>query len=555
MLNFAVRSGTGLEIWNIQNKDGTTASSRQFKPFFKEAKSARAMTCSSNFFAYGNSVDGVKVYNSKMELKFVVPRTKAYIIKFSPKESFLIIYEIFASSKENSDNPNLFFYDTSTGEEKCNFVMKRHSEWEPYFAQDESFFAIMLNNEICFYENFVKTSQKLSGKVGGFSVSPGASHVAVYIRGEKGSPSMCRLFKYPNINTNPVSSKTFAQADKVEMIWNNKGTGCLIMTSMDVDSTGVSYYGKQALHFLATSGDSYSVPLSAEGPIHAVSWSPKSNQFIVVYGYIPAKTTLFNFKCDSVFDFGTGIRNSIYFNDFGNLVLFGGFGNLKGQIEVWDLIKKKQVSMSLATDTTLVQWAPSGDLYFTATTAPRLRQGNGFKIWHYSGALLFEMMWPEKQELLELMWQKSPENTFKEMPINYDKVEGVQSVQKQASDKKYVPPNVRAFGEDSTSSGAPAAQGPIPGLPPGYTSSKSQSASKGRYNQRRKPQSSNSATEGKTDKDDDDRKKSSGIKKKLKDIKILKEKLEKGEKLDKNQLNKITLEADLNKELAALKLS
>lgn len=31
----------------------------------------------------------------------------------------------------------------------------------------------MLNGEVCFFENFNKTSQKLSGKVGGFSVSPG----------------------------------------------------------------------------------------------------------------------------------------------------------------------------------------------------------------------------------------------------------------------------------------------------------------------------------------------------------------------------------------------
>lgn len=44
------------------------------------------------------------------------------------------------------------------------------------------------------------------------------------------------------------------------------------------------------------------------------------------------------------------------------------------------------------------------------------------------------------------------------------------------------------------------------------------------------------------------------IKKKLKDIRILKEKLEKGDKLDKNQLNKIASEGDLNKELAALKV-
>lgn len=294
---------------------------------------------------------------------------------------------------------------------------------------------------------------------------------------------------------------------------------------------------------------------------------------------MPAKATLFNLKCDSVFDFGTGIRNSIYFNDFGSLVLFGGFGNLRGQIEVWDLGKKKQVSMSVAEDTTvrfelekfrlqltifslqLLQWSPSGDLYFTATTAPRLRQGNGFKIWHYSGALLYENLWPEKQELLELQWQKYPEGVFRETPISYTKVEGIQSVQKQASDKKYVPPNVRNFGEDSPTSYVPAAQGPIPGLPPGYTSSKSQAAKgkqpNNRNNERNKKPPQASATAGaggENDKNDEDRKKATAIKKKLKDIRILKEKIEKGEKVDKNQLTKVASEGELIKELTALKL-
>lgn len=257
-----VRSGTGLEVWNIQNKDAAPAQ-RQFKPFFKEEKPARAMCFSENFFAIGSQVDGVKVYNSKMELKFTIAsRTKPFVIKFSPKETYVIIYEIFTSNKENSDNPNLFIYETATGQEKCSFVMKRHSEWEPFFAQDESFFAIMVNGEVNFYENFTKSQTKLGGKIGAFSVSPGkTSYLAVYLRGNKGSPSMARLFKFPNLD-NPIASKSFSQADKVEMMWNKKGTGCLILTSMDVDSTGVSYYGKQALHFLATNGDSYSVPLS-----------------------------------------------------------------------------------------------------------------------------------------------------------------------------------------------------------------------------------------------------------------------------------------------------
>lgn len=122
-----VRSGTGLEVWNVSDKDGPLAL-REFKPFYTEAKAARAMAYSDNFLAFGNSSDGVKVFDSKMELKFVVPRFKAFILKFSPKETYLIVYEIFTSSKENSDNPNLFIYETATGAEVKSFVMKKHSE-------------------------------------------------------------------------------------------------------------------------------------------------------------------------------------------------------------------------------------------------------------------------------------------------------------------------------------------------------------------------------------------------------------------------------------------
>ena len=184
----------------------------------------------------------------------------------------------------------------------------------------------------------------------------------------------------------------------------------------------------------------------------------------MVYGYQPANATLFNMKCDVVFDFATGIRNCVYWNDFSNLVLFGAFGNLRGNVEVWDLNKKVQVSTSLATDTTLLEWAPSGDLYLTATTTPRLRQGNGFKIWHYTGSLLYELMWPDKQELYELTWQKYKEGFWKEPEVSAKKVEGIQSVQPQASAKKYVPPNIRLLGEEAANSSvAPPAQGPIPG--------------------------------------------------------------------------------------------
>ena len=48
------------------------------------------------------------------------------------------------------------------------------------------------------------------------------------------------------------------------------------------------------------------VPDLKEGPIHDVQWAPNGEHFIVVHGFMPAKTTLFNEKCKPAYDFGSG---------------------------------------------------------------------------------------------------------------------------------------------------------------------------------------------------------------------------------------------------------
>jgi translation initiation factor 2A len=265
-VSLAVRSSSGVDIWQIENKDDPVASKRTFKPFFKESKAAaRCVAYSDKLFVYGGKEE-MRVYDLNYVHKYSIPHTRSHIVKFSHKGTFLIVYEIFISTKENPNSPNLFIYEADTGKELISFMMKKHSEWEPFISNDESVLAIMMNGDVHFYEiangSFTKTAQKLSGKVGSFSLSPGqTTHVALYLQGAKGSPSMAKLFRYPNLEAT-ISSKSFSQSDKVEMFWNKRGNGCLIMTSTDVDSTGASYYGKQALHFLATNGDSYSVPLS-----------------------------------------------------------------------------------------------------------------------------------------------------------------------------------------------------------------------------------------------------------------------------------------------------
>lgn len=122
-----------------------------------------------------------------------------------------------------------------------------------------------------------------------------------------------------------------------------------------------------------------------------------------------------------------------------------------------------------------LEWCPNGETFATATTAPRLRMGNGFKVWHYSGALLHETAWTEGQELLEVVWQKYNDGVFQEKPISNVKVQGIQSAQPQASKAVYIPPNARPGGAMAYSPRSlPEARGPIPGIPINYKVSQGQ---------------------------------------------------------------------------------
>lgn len=273
--------------------------------------------------------------------------------------------ELFTTNKDNPEgSPNFYVYETATGKEVYSSVQKKNSDdWKPSWSKDESIFALMQGGEAFFYETkgpdgFTKAARKIGGgRNGSLSLAgPGKTpNVAFYVPGIKDAPSTCKIFRYPAISAiEAIAAKSFFQADRIEMMWNKRGTGLILLTSTDVDQSGNSYYGKQALHFLSTKGDSCGITLSKEGPIHAVEWSPKSTEFCVIYGYMPSKATFFNLKCDPIFEVGESPRNSIYYNDFGNIVLLAGFGNLRGNVEVWNANEKKLITTLQAPDSTMV---------------------------------------------------------------------------------------------------------------------------------------------------------------------------------------------------------
>jgi len=251
----------------------------------------------------------------------------------------------------------------------------------------------------------------------------------------------------------------------------------------------------------------------------------------------------------------------------------------------------------------MLEWCPPGETFVTATTAPRLRMGNGFKVWHYSGALLHETVWTEGQELLEVVWQKYADGTFQEKPITNAKVQGILPSQPTASKAIYIPPNARPGGAMAYSPrSVPEARGPIPGIPVNYKQSqgqlKKQRNARGKRNPtdsptngtppqasnhfhaaapngdqqacelgdqqqqqqpaKRRPNNRiqrNSTPAAFTTGDPEKDKRIKVVQKKLKEIVALKSRKEKGENLEANQLSKINLEIELSQELSALRVS
>lgn len=126
-------------------------------------------------------------------------------------------------------------YRVSDGEAVFAIINKNFpDDWMPGWSSDESLFALMVGGEAYFYETtspngFDKSAQKIGGSRGGELSIAGAGsnpHVALYVPGVKGQPSTCKIFRYPALDANQiVASKSFFQADRVEMMWNKRATG------------------------------------------------------------------------------------------------------------------------------------------------------------------------------------------------------------------------------------------------------------------------------------------------------------------------------------------
>ncbi|KAF0307178.1 Eukaryotic translation initiation factor 2A [Amphibalanus amphitrite] len=504
---------------------------------------------------------------------------KVGAVKFSPTGKYLGIWHPFFVSKENPQGgTNMYVYDVDKKECIKSLIHKKYQSWEIQWSPDDAICGRSVSNEVHFFENgqldSVVHKLRLEG-LSEYSLAPSSRnpHVAAFIPSVGGRPAGARMFKYPNFSEDAaVGRKSFFNANSVEMKWNSRGNTCLLLTSTDVDKTGQSYYGETSIYCLDTKGaTAHLQPGGKKGPVYAFEWSPLGTEFCLVYGFMPAKATLYNMKADPVFEFEPAHRNAVFYNPQGNLLALAGFGNLRGKIEVWDMEARKQVAAGDCPDTTELRWCPDGRHFTVATCAPRLRQGNGFRVWHYTLQMIYEKNMAEKHELYETYWQPFPSGTFPKPVVGSEKVKGTKPSQPPPAKTAYVPPNMRGLSK----TGQPERKKV---LPPGMSEpepekkTKSKNKKKGGGDGPAKPESAPAAEDepfvppsaaertpapapaqsGQAAANVDRKKKRENLKKKLKDIAKLKSDQAAGKEMNQEQLDKISREADLTRELQEL---
>ncbi|GFR58991.1 eukaryotic translation initiation factor 2A, partial [Elysia marginata] len=409
-------------LWAI---DGTKYSPNPIAEVDK-SNTCKAMTFSEDgsLFAWCNADSAYIMDTNTMEILQDLGIPKLVDIKFSPQGSVLASWNNYMVNREGGAGmPNLHIFDVKTGDIKKSYIQKKQINWNPEWSGDEGICVRNVNNELQFYENnnFEQVANKLHlQKVSAFSLAKGSCpySIAAYVPGAKGQPSFVRLYRYPNLSglQAALATKSFFKADRVNFFWNKPGHSLLVLTS--TESSDSSYYGEQGLHYLNINGDSCLVPLQKQGAIYHVEWLPNQTEFILIHGYMPAKTTIYNLKCEPVFDFGTGPRNLC--------------------------AQKKQIAQTQASDTTHFEWCPDGQHLLTCTTAPRLRVGNGYRIWHYTGTLMLQKFTENHAELWEVHWRPRPADQTPKFNISTKPVASDAAVeQPKAKAGAYRPPHAR----------------------------------------------------------------------------------------------------------------
>lgn len=120
---------------------------------------------------------------------------------------------------------------------------------------------------------------------------------------------------------------------------------------------------------------------------------------------------MFDKNCNPTFEFGKRYRNTLRVSPFSNVLLIGGFGNLAGEVDFWDLDSHKEIRKTKAYCSVKVEWSPDGKYVLGAVLHERVKVDNEVKVFSAVGNPQVGLCYKES-ELYDASWQPFEKGTF-----------------------------------------------------------------------------------------------------------------------------------------------
>lgn len=124
---------------------------------------------------------------------------------------------------------------------------------------------------------------------------------------------------------------------------------------------------------------------------------------------MPSTTTIYDVMPNGTFkpkaDIGPISRNSFFYSPDSHTFCIGGFGNLPGELDFYDISTSKKTGSTESHMATSWSWSPDGRFFTCAICSPRRHVDNGFKIYNSTGAILYK---EDIEELYDFVWRPDP---------------------------------------------------------------------------------------------------------------------------------------------------
>ncbi|KAJ3073114.1 hypothetical protein HDU98_002203 [Podochytrium sp. JEL0797] len=401
-------------------------------------------------------------------------------VDFSPLGTYVALWNRWSKpANEKDQHRNLTIRRVSDGHLIASFVQKSQNGWKPQWTPSESLFARLSSDADVLFHSPTSESNAAGnlpsvGKIGAgdkvasFSVSPnavGKTFAVAFSKEKNGVPGNVKLYDLEKVAGGGaavcVSTRSLFNADSVDFMWNADGSAILIQTHTDVDKSNQSYYGKSTLQLMTTLSPYNTQIIDLTNPIHSISWSPNSKEYIVLHGPMPSKCTLFTVNAthastpsQAIYEFPPATRNTVLYSPHGRLILTAGFGNLAGDFTIWDRADFKPLCTVRAANASGATWCPDGRHILTTTLYRRLKVDNGARVFHHSGTLVATM---DVKELYAAQWRNDDCGKFpmkRGLSVKPEGIQDVEAIKKatvQPTAGKYVPPALRGKVGASTS--------------------------------------------------------------------------------------------------------